>query len=322
MSRTADVFVKSPLNYIGGKYKLLPQLVPLFPDNINCFVDLFAGGGNVGVNVSAGKIILNDNLTYLVDLYSILKKLSQQDVLNHIYGRISEFDLSLTNVSGYNELRLLYNKYKNPLDLFVLVAYSFNHQIRFNNSHEFNNPFGKNRSAYNPCMEKNLLAFIDRLHKIDIEFSDKDFAVFDVSCLGTSDFVYADPPYLITTGTYNDGKRGFKGWNESEELKLLNLLDNLTRKGVRFALSNVLMHKGRVNEILMNWLMLHSDYCVTEIDMDYSNSNYHLKIRDKTATREVLITNYIPECRNIANESLLSTKESEYEVYRKQRKFA
>lgn len=322
MSRTADVFVKSPLNYIGGKYKLLPQLVPLFPDNINCFVDLFAGGGNVGVNVSAGKIILNDNLTYLVDLYSILKKLSQQDVLNHIYGRISEFDLSLTNVSGYNELRLLYNKYKNPLDLFVLVAYSFNHQIRFNNSHEFNNPFGKNRSAYNSCMEKNLLAFIDRLHKIDIEFSDKDFAVFDVSGLGTSDFVYADPPYLITTGTYNDGKRGFKGWNESEELKLLNLLDNLTRKGVRFALSNVLMHKGRVNEILMNWLMLHSDYCVTEIDMDYSNSNYHLKIRDKTATREVLITNYIPECRNIANEALLSTKESEYEVYRKQRKFA
>jgi len=39
--------IKSPLNYIGGKYKILNQILPLFPENINCFVDLFAGGCNV-----------------------------------------------------------------------------------------------------------------------------------------------------------------------------------------------------------------------------------------------------------------------------------
>lgn len=38
-------FIKSPLNYTGGKYKLLPQLLELFPTNIDTFVDLFAGGG-------------------------------------------------------------------------------------------------------------------------------------------------------------------------------------------------------------------------------------------------------------------------------------
>ena len=47
--------IKSPLNYTGGKYKLLPQLLPLFPQNINTFVDLFAGGCNVGVNAHAKK---------------------------------------------------------------------------------------------------------------------------------------------------------------------------------------------------------------------------------------------------------------------------
>lgn len=38
-------YVKSPLNYTGGKYKLLPQLLELFPKQVNTFVDLFAEGG-------------------------------------------------------------------------------------------------------------------------------------------------------------------------------------------------------------------------------------------------------------------------------------
>ena len=38
-------YIQSPLNYTGGKYKLLNQLVPLFPKNINTFIDLFGGGG-------------------------------------------------------------------------------------------------------------------------------------------------------------------------------------------------------------------------------------------------------------------------------------
>ncbi|MCA6072875.1 MAG: DNA adenine methylase [Endomicrobium sp.] len=38
-----ESFIKSPLNYIGGRYKILSQMVPLFPKDINCFVDLFAG---------------------------------------------------------------------------------------------------------------------------------------------------------------------------------------------------------------------------------------------------------------------------------------
>ena len=43
--------IQSPLNYTGGKFKLLPQILPLFPKNINTFVDLFCGGCNVGINI-------------------------------------------------------------------------------------------------------------------------------------------------------------------------------------------------------------------------------------------------------------------------------
>ena len=67
---------------------------------------------------------------------------------------------------------------------------------------------------------------------------------FDFSLLSRGDLVYCDPPYLITTGSYNDGKRGFKDWTLKEERELLALLDDLDRQGILFALSNVFRHKG------------------------------------------------------------------------------
>ena len=53
--------IKSPLNFTGGKYKLLDQIIPLFPKNISTMIDLFSGGSNVGVNIEANKIISIDN---------------------------------------------------------------------------------------------------------------------------------------------------------------------------------------------------------------------------------------------------------------------
>ena len=132
--------IKSPLNYIGGKAKILDQILPLFPKEIDNFIDLFAGGCNVGINVNANKVYFNDNLTYLIEMYQTFQENDLDTTILHIENRIKEFQLSLTNEEGYKKMREQYNKQKNPLDLFVLIAFSFNHQIRFNNNHEFNNP--------------------------------------------------------------------------------------------------------------------------------------------------------------------------------------
>lgn len=287
-------YIKSPLNYIGGKYKILNQILPLFPNKIDNFVDLFAGGCNVGINVRANKIYLNDNLIFLIEMFKEFKKNDLEDILKHIAKRINQFELSLTNEVGYKNLRGLYNKQKNPLDLFVLIAYSFNHQIRFNNNHEFNNPFGRERSSFNKSMEQNLKLFISKLKDTEVYFSSMCFESFDFSFLSKNDFVYCDPPYLITTGTYNDGKRGFKGWTEKEEKGLLSKLDELDKQGIKFALSNVLEHKGKSNDILKKWLKNNPEYKINYLDSNYSNSNYQTIVRDKDASVEVLITNYIP----------------------------
>ncbi len=284
--------IKSPLNYIGGKAKLLDQLIPLFPKQINNFVDLFAGGCNVGVNLDANNYFFNDNLTYLIQMYRAFKEQELDITMQHIESCISDYKLSLTNEDGYKEFRSHYNKTKNPIDLFVLIAYSFNHQIRFNNNHEYNNPFGKERSSFNNTMKNNLERFIIKLKETNSVFTDQCFDSFDFSFLSNKDFVYCDPPYLITTGTYNDGKRGFKGWTIKEELSLLNKLNELDNRKIKFALSNVIEHKGKSNDILKEWIAQNSKLKVHFLDINYSNSNYQTIDRDKNASVEILITNY------------------------------
>ena len=202
--------------------------------------------------------------------------------------------------------------------MFVLTSYSFNHQIRFNNSHEFNNPFGKNRSSFNISIEKKLEKFVKKIQESNVEIFNNSFDEIKFDKFDSNDFVYCDPPYLITTGTYNDGKRGFKGWGLKEEKKLLDLLDNLNKKKIKFALSNVLEHKGKINNILKDWLNK-NNYVINYIAKNYSNSNYQTSFNDTDKTVEVLITNYKPK---IEKELTLfdMTQENTHEIYREQGK--
>ena len=90
-------YIKSPLNYNGGKYKLLPQILPLFPQDINMFVDLFCGACNVGINVQAKKIICNDSESHVIDLMNTISKMNSDDVCNSIFKIIDKYNLSKTN---------------------------------------------------------------------------------------------------------------------------------------------------------------------------------------------------------------------------------
>jgi DNA adenine methylase len=289
--KTIIPVVKSPLNYIGGKYKILEQILPIFPQNIRIFVDLFAGGANVGSNVNAEKVIFNDNLSYLIDMFREMTNKNIGLTISYIKKKIAQLNLTKENEKGYKLLRDNYNLKRYPLDLFILIAFSFNHQIRFNNRHEFNCPFGKNRSSYNQNMENNLISFINKIQSMQTEFLSLCFNDFCFDNLMPCDFVYCDPPYLITTGSYNDGKRGFKGWGTNEENNLLFLLDKLENANIKFALSNVIEHKGMTNTILKRWLAKRS-YNIHYINKNYSNANYRTKKCANHVTKEILITNY------------------------------
>ena len=97
---------------------------------------------------------------------------------------------------------------------------------------------------------------------------------------------------MISTGSYNDGKRGFGNWTTNEESNLLEILDHLNSKKIKFALSNVIEHKGNTNTLLKKFIKSNK-YKVNYIKMNYNNSNYQTIKSEKTT--EVLITNYINE---------------------------
>ena len=97
----------------------------------------------MAINTKSNKTICNDINKYLIAIYKEFQKLSIDDLLNYIDSRISKYQLSKTNKEGYLAFRDYYNKTRNPLDSFILVAHSFNYQFRFNENHEFNNLWGK-----------------------------------------------------------------------------------------------------------------------------------------------------------------------------------
>ena len=286
-------YIKSPLNYTGGKHKLLPQIMPLFPKEINTFIDLFTGGCNVAVNVNANKIIANDFEEHIINIFKTFQSDNIENLIFNIENIIKEFNLTMENSEGFNRFRNLYNEtivngnnsqYNIDIMLFTLICYSFNHQFRFNSKGEFNMPFGKNRSQWNDTMKKNLINFHKSIIDKNIIFTNNDFRKLKIDKLSCNDFVYCDPPYLITCATYNEKD----GWNEQCETDLLSLLDSLNSKSVKFALSNVLFSKGKTNDLLIEWS---KKYNVHHLDYTYQNCNYHTK--DKSSKPdEVLITNF------------------------------
>lgn len=284
------IYNKSPLNYIGGKYKMLPKIMKFFPHRINTMYDLFAGGCDVCTNVAANRIYANDINFFVIDIYRAFQNLPIDVLLDTIDGIIARWNLSMENEEGYLAFRAHYNsiavEQRNPIELYVLVCYSFNYQFRFNSNREFNNPFGRNRSSFNPKMRENLVTFHGKLG--NIQFLNNNFHDVDLQFMGQGDFLYADPPYRITTASYNDGKRGFEGWSLEDDLYLFDLLDRLDRQGVRFALSNVMEHKGNRNDELARWK---TRYHTHRINYNYNNSNYQAQNKEQI-TREVLITNY------------------------------
>ena len=309
---------KSPINYTGNKYRILPQFINYFPKDVNKCMDLFTGGATVAINLLANEIIAIDNNPKIINLLKFLKKQDYFKLINKIDKLIEKYGLSNSykygyshykeyvegnnglkkyNIEAFNKLKNDYNNLKNKntdkanLCLYLLIVYAFNNDIRFNSKGEFNIPVGK--TDMNKNNRDKLKEYIDICNNKHIQFICKDFRRLKIEDFNELEFVYADPPYLITDATYNENA----GWGEKEEKELLKLLDKLHSKGIKFALSNVLQKRKLEvkNEILSDWLEENKGrYFVNKIDYHYRSASYNKKNRDGLE-EEVLITNYKSE---------------------------
>lgn len=301
-----DCLVKSPLNYTGGKYKILDQLLEKIPDDIDLFLDVFSGGGSVGINIESNKVLCIDKEEKLISLFKYLQNQDYYDLVKRLdelsekfclsntykngyeyYGCNSANGVGIYNKAGFLKLREYYNKSDDKKDelFLMLLIYSFNNQIRFNNQGDFNLPVGKR--DFNASLRKKLKLFMNKLNSKNILFKNLDFRDIDLDQIsGLNSFLYLDPPYFLGTASYNENG----GWTEGDEEDLLDFLKQCNEKQIRFALSNVIEHKGKTHKKLLDWC-LNYGFNINYINCSYKNSNYHIK--DKTAiTKEVLITNY------------------------------
>lgn len=280
-------YIKSPINYVGNKYRLIKQIIPLFPKKISMFVDAFGGSGTVLMNTDADYYIYNDINPYVSSIVSGLFSTPYDEIIKQIENIISEYDLSMTNKSGFEKLRDDYNNgRKDWVTLYTLMCHSFNWQMRFNNAHQYNSSWGKDRSSFTNRQKQSIADLKCRFENKDtVCVMSENIFEFDFSDFDKNDMIYFDPPYFNSVGSYNDGKRGFEGWTSEHEQKLYELLDKLDNQDTRWALSNNLKYD---NEVLNSWK---DRYNVHYLSSNYSNCNYHKKDRE-TKDIEVLITNY------------------------------
>lgn len=269
--------IKSPLNYTGSKYSILNEITKVLPKHISTFIDIMGGAFNVGVNVVAEKVIYNE---FLPHTFNIIKTLLNEDssyIINKVETIINDFKLEKSNKENYILLRNDYNNSKDIYKLFVLHMYCFQNQMRFNGKLEFNSPVGN--CSYNSTLTERIQKFIPRT--INYELFNLSYKDLDITHLDKESVFYFDPPYFITNATYNDGKRGFIGWNADEETKLLEYITFLHKNGFKFILSNVIYHNENTNYILAEWVNTHK-FNVVNID----------NVGAKNTRDEVIITNY------------------------------
>lgn len=244
-----------PLNYMGGKTNIIDYIKPHL-EGKPVLIDAMGGGFNVGINgYGFEKIIYNDINHIVRDILLMFKSESTKYLLDKIDKIIKQYSLEKHNKENYINYRNDYNtKYRYKDDytiyLYTLILYGFQQQLRFNSSLEFNNPIGE--SGYNDSIKEKIVSFSRRLKELNVEFYNKNY--YDLKDLIDNSVVYLDPPYLITLGSYNDGKRGFNGWNELEEQKFIDFLDYLKKCNCKIVISNIVEYKGRKNEYLAKWI--------------------------------------------------------------------
>lgn len=255
MKRKEDIYYESPLNYIGSKAKIVGEILKYVPDEYTHFYDLFGGGFNVGVNSKCDTVTYNDINHFVKEIIESICTYDTYDFLLYVKKVIKKFNLTAADADAYIEARAYYNSLpvnkKDPRLLFTIIMYGFQQQIRFNSKHEFNNPVGM-RWLNDKVLEK-LISFSRHIKEIRCEFCSTDYSDFE-NRIEPGSIVYLDPPYQLTTGSYNDGKRGFKGWSDTQEAALFLFADALTKRGIPFILSYVAEHKGNVNENLLTWI--------------------------------------------------------------------
>lgn len=243
---------RSFLKWVGGKGRILPQLLPHLPEGKR-LIEPFVGGGSVFINTNYDSYIIADKNNDLINVYSWLK--------NDLAGLVNATQALFDSDVNFYEVRSRFNcqiteasTLDRAAEFIYLNRHCFNGVCRYNNKGEFNVPEGKHEQIYFPKSE--LIAFSNKLISCPVTVMSADFTNV-IKYAGSGDVVYCDPPYI--SGTKNDIFTGYTPhkFNYPVTKLLHDFLVHAVKRGATAIVSN------SNNQIVKG---IFSDFEIHEID--------------------------------------------------------
>ena len=244
------VIAKPFLKWAGGKAKLVPFLLDLFPAKVHRYYEPFIGGGAVYWSMAqAGRFeaaAINDWNDELVTTYRVVRDFPD-DLIAFLKDRAFAYDQSPeATFKAWRKPDTLMAKTMGPVEragrFIFLNKTSFNGLYRLNQKGEYNTPWGKYE---NPpiCNEALLRACSTALNKL-VTISQGDFvAACETATRG--DLVYLDPPYVPMSETANFTGYTENGFSLNDQYRCVALFKDLVERGVAVVLSNSDTHETR-----------------------------------------------------------------------------
>lgn len=211
-TRTLEAASRSftpPLKWAGGKRWLVPHIESLWrPHQERRYVEPFCGGLAVALGLQPKRAVLNDLNPHLINFYAQLRR----GLSVNIEARYNQ-KLFYEHRGRFNQLvKEGGAKTAEAAQLFYYLNRTcFNGLCRFNQSGEFNVPFGQYK-AVNYASD---FASYRKLFR-RWSFTNKDLARLSIEA---DDFIYADPPYDVEFTTYSAG-----GFSWDDQVRTAELL--------------------------------------------------------------------------------------------------
>jgi len=281
------MYINTPFNYTGSKFKLLDQLLPNFDYSKSYFIDLFSGGGSVYTNIldKYDKILVNDIIEDLINIHKSL--LLNDDIIKEVKEIVPNKD----DKDTFLELRKNYNENKSAVKLWALMLSSTNNMMRFNKSFGYNQTFGKR--SYNISTQKKVDIFTEHIrnYKDKLIYTSVEFYKIKPK---NNTFVYIDPPYgsIIDKNGNPSNKQiseaGYNNyWSKEHEIMLYDYIKTINDTSNTFMVSGVLEHKGERSWMLDK--LLSDGFNHEYLDFNYSGV---ARKKNKNNTLEIIIKNY------------------------------
>ncbi|MFD1675195.1 DNA adenine methylase [Alicyclobacillus fodiniaquatilis] len=224
------------LKWAGGKRQLIGEIRTHAPKRFNTYYEPFLGGGAVLFDLQPKKAIVNDINNELVNTYEVIRNhigLLIEDLKKHKNERAYFYTLrKLDRQPEYQALSPVARASR----MIYLNKTCYNGLFRVNGQGQFNVPYGDYKNP-NFLDESTLQAVHHFLVSNQIEILNTDFAQA-VATAQKGDFVYIDPPYDPVSHTASFTGYSLDGFGQKEQIRLKEIVDDLTRRGCYVLLSN------------------------------------------------------------------------------------